>query len=372
MIMKKAIRILSIALTLCLCFSMLAACGTDKADEAEPAQPSQPADQQEAPAGAADSDSAPVMLTFATASTGSVDYTTGALLCTLFETYLPAGSKVTQETIATGNSTTGYLIEAGACDIARGQNAVSATAGIDGRAPYSKVRALCGLYTPNLICQIFTQKFVDKSGYTSLRECVENKYPVRIVCEEVGSTDYIVLDYILECLDSSVEDIESWGGSVTYTGGNTEVEMLQDDMADLMIPHTSVTSSTVSELAMSTDIQIYPFDDEILDFFLERGFGERVIPAGTFGFFEEDARAIGMGTSLIVSEDMSEDVAYELTKIIAEHAEADLGQDNVAFTNLSYEMLCSAEDCVVPFHPGSIKYFQEQGVMDASGNYIGG
>lgn len=365
--MKKTIRILALMLALILCFGMLAGCSSsntpDTPDVSDKTDSNEPASEglQE-----------PVSLTFATASTGSVDYTTGALLCTLFESYLPAGSKITQETIATGNSTTGYLIEAGSCDIARGQNAVSATAGIDGRPPYSAVRALCGLYTPNLICQIFTQKFVDKSGYTSLRECIENKYPIRIVCEEVGSTDYIVLDYILECLGSSVEDIESWGGSVTYTGGSTEVEMLQDGMADLMIPHTSVTSSTVSELALSTDIQIYPFDDDILDFFLERGFGERVIPAGTFGFFEEDARAIGMGTSLIVSADMSDDVAYALTKIIAEHAEADLGADNVAFTNLTFEMLCSSEDCVVPFHPGSIKYFQEQGVMDSNGTYIGG
>lgn len=366
--MKKMIRTLALALVLVLCFGMLAGCGSSSSSSAPTQQPA----QSEASKPVEDSGLGPVQMTFATASTGSVDYTTGALLCTLFETYLPAGSKITQETIATGNSTTGYLIEAGSCDIARGQNAVSATVGIDGRAPYSKVRALCGLYTPNLICQIFTQKFVDQSGYTSLRECVENKYPVRIVCEEVGSTDYIVLNYILECLGCTVQDIESWGGSVTYTGGSTEVEMLQDGMADLMIPHTSVTSSTVSELALSTDIQIYPFDDEILDFFLDRGFGERVIPAGTFGFFEEDARAIGMGTSLIVSEDLPDEVAYELTKIIAEHAEADLSADNVAFTNLTDAKLCSAEDCVVPFHPGSIKYFQEKGVMDANGNYIGG
>lgn len=364
--MKKTFRVLALVLSMSFCLGLLAGCGTNTSTE--------PSNQGsgDKPPSVQSGGVEPVSLTFATASTGSVDYTTGALLCTLFESYLPAGSKVTQETIAAGNSTTGYLIEAGSCDIARGQNAVSATVGIDGRAPYSKVRALCGLYTPNLICQIFTQKFVDKTGYTSLRECVENRYPVRIVCEEVGSTDYIVLGYILECLGSSVEEIESWGGSVTYTGGSTEVEMLQDGMADLMIPHTSITSSTVSELALSTDIQIYPFDDEILDFFLERGFGDRVIPAGTFGFFEEDARAIGMGTSLIVSEELPEDVAYELTKIIAEHAETDLGGDNVAFTNLTYEMLCSAEDCVVPFHPGSIRYFQEQGVMDANGNYTGG
>nr|WP_326215234.1 TAXI family TRAP transporter solute-binding subunit [uncultured Oscillibacter sp.] len=361
--MKKSHRILALILTLCFCMSMLTACGDSTTDEQ----------------GGGDSDSAKetvgdqvVQLRFATASTGSVDYTIGALLCNLLESYLPAGSKITQETIATGNSTTGYLIEAGACDIARGQNAVAATVGVDGRDPYSNVRALCGLYTENLICQIFTESFVKDTGYTSLRECIENQYPVRIVCEEVGSSDYVVLDYLLECLGSSVEDIESWGGSVTYTGSSTEVEMLQDGQADLMIPHTSVTSSSVSELTLSTDVEIYGLDDDILDFFLTKGFGETVIPAGTFGFFDEDTRSVAMGSSLIVSADMSDEVAYQLTKIISEHAEEDLSADNTTFSNLGYDVLCDSTLCVVPYHPGAIQYFQEVGAMDAEGNYTGG
>ena len=329
------------------------------------AEPAASASQESEKAAETPSDStlAPVQLKFATSSTGTVDYTTGSLLCTLFESHLPKGSTVTQETIASGNGTTGYLIEAGSCDIARGNNAVSATVGVDGRPPYKDVRAICALYTPNLICQIFTKKFIDKTGYTSLRECIDNKCPVRIVCEEVGSSDYVVLSYILEALGTSVEEIESWGGSVTYTGGSTEVEMLQDNQADLMIPHTAFTSSTVSELALSTDIQITSFDDEILNYFLERGFTERVVPAGTFGFFEQEGKSVGMDSSIIVSKNMSDEVAYELTKIIAEYAEKELGADNVTFTNLTLDVLSDEAKTVVPLHPGSVKYFKEKGAL---------
>lgn len=305
----------------------------------------------------------PVNLIFATAGTGSVDYALGGLLVSLFQEYLPEGSNVTQETISSGNSGAGYLIEAGLCDISRGQNAVSATVGMDGREPFTSVRSLVSLNSANLTCYIFAPGFVEKTGYDSLKDIVENQYPVRICTEDIGSSDYIVLTYVLEILGSSIEEIESWGGSVTYTSGSTCAEMLQDGQADLMMPHTSATSSTISELALTTDVEMYPFEDDIIDALLEKGFSERTIPAGTFDRFESDCRTAAMGTCIIVGADMDDAVAYELTKILVEHAEEDLGEENVQFKDLTPDILTDESISVVPFHDGAIAYFKDAGMM---------
>ena len=51
----------------------------------------------------------------------------------------------------------------------------------------------------------------------------------------------------------TVEDFEATGAKVVMTDGGTSGEMLQDGQADLMIAHTGMTSSTVTELVLPTN-----------------------------------------------------------------------------------------------------------------------
>lgn len=306
----------------------------------------------------------PVTLRFASSGSGGSDYADiGTILTFLSQDgILPKGSALTQETISGGTSTSGYLIEAGMADICRGQNAVAGLYGIDGRPPYSKVRALFAAGGNSICAQLVAQSFKNKTGYSTIEEIIENKYPARICSEDVGSTDYVLLSYIFEILGVTREEFEGWGGKIVYTDNNTAAEMIQDGQADLMVMATTLTSSLITELTMTTDIIIDGFNDKVVDGLLERGFAERMIPAGTFGQFPDEKRTAYVGTSLIVHEDMDENLAYTLTKVLMENRDQ-LGESCATMRGITDESAVNTSITVVPLHPGSIKYFQEIGAL---------
>ena len=313
----------------------------------------------------------PITLRFASGGSGGSDYTDiGTIITFLSEDgRLPAYSVLTQETISGGTSASGYIIEAGQADICRGQNAVSATVGFNGRPPYSSINALFAAGGNSACLQVTSKAFSDKTGFKTIEEIIENKYPAKICCEDVGSSDYVLMNYIFEILGTNAETFKSWGGTITYTGNDTASEMMQDGSCDVICMASTLSSATITELSMSCDVNIGGFSDKVVDGLMERGFAERYIPAGTFGQFPTDARTAYLGTSLIVSASMDERIAYTLTKILVENCEQ-LAEICPTFKGMTAQSAMDTDITVVPLHPGSIKYFQDAGLMDADGKPI--
>lgn len=362
-------KIFALVLTLVTALSLLSGCGDSGS------KPPADTDPKEAPVESLGPDNplwltAPVSLKYATQGAGTSNYTNSATKINILLKYLPAGSEITQETISTGNSSSGYLIEAGLCDIADGENAAAATVGMENRAPYSNISALWGVKTEDFVMMITTKKFYDKTGYTSIREVLENKYPATLCCEDVGSSDYTCMKYTFDILGYTFEDFESWGGKIVTTSGDACCEMLQDNQADMMIGHCSEESSSIAELAISTDVIMTSIDEELIQGFIERGFGNATIRQGAFDRFDSDTPSAAIGASFICSTDMDEATAYTLTRIFCEHLE-ELGEEISSLRGLTFKEIVDTTVTVVPLHPGAVKYYQEIGVLDANGSYAG-
>ena len=314
--------------------------------------------------------SGPVDITLLSQGAGTDDYITTASEGKVFSDNLPEGSNVTQETISSGCSSVGYLIEAGMGDFGTGQNAMAATVGLEGHEPYSSVNALLATAKYAFVAELVTESFYEKTGCATLADVIENQVACRIVAEPVGSTDYVSLVYLLDIHGVTTEDIEAWGGSITYTDGSACCDMLQDGQADLMVGHTTQQSSSLTELCMSADMVVSGLTDEEIAGMCERGYSETVIPAGTFGITETELPSVCQASSKVVSADMDEDLAYALTKILVENVDV-LARDVAGFRDLTYADMVDTDAMVVPMHPGAVKYFQDIGVLDADGNYTG-
>ena len=312
----------------------------------------------------------PVNLTLLSQGAGTDDYITLASEGKVLQENLPAGSTVVQETISSGCSSVGYLIEADMGDFGTGQNAMSGTVGMEGKEPYSNISALLATVKYAFVAELATQSFVDKTGCSTIAEVVEKKIPCRFVAEPVGSSDYVSLMYLLDIHGVTVEDIESWGGSITFTDGSACCDMLQDGQADMMVGHTVATSSSLTELCMSADIVVSGLTEEEIAGMCERGYAEASIPVGTFGQTTEEMPSACQASSKIVNSDMSDELAYAMTKILVENVDV-LSADVAGYRDITYADMVDFEAMVVPMHPGAIKYFQDIGVLDASGNYTG-
>jgi len=115
------------------------------------------------------------------------------------------------------------------------------------------------------------------------------------------------------------------------------------------------------ELAATNDIAILSVDGAeaeklIADYPFYTSYD---IPADTYGL-ENDATTVAVKATFIVSNDLSEDVVYELTKALFENKEAiATGHAKGAELDTTY----AVEGVSVPFHPGAEKYFKEIGAL---------
>jgi len=122
----------------------------------------------------------------------------------------------------------------------------------------------------------------------------------------------------------------------------------------------SAPESTVTELELTQKVRILSLSEEELDTFFEEypQFQRTKIFAEDYKSIDQDISSIGNYAMWIVNKDLSEDFVYGLCK--------------AAFENIKdIELICPAmakgmgfdvlEHTPIPYHPGAIKYFREQG-----------
>ena len=99
---------------------------------------------------------------------------------------------------------------------------------------------------------------------------------------------------------------------------------------------------------------------DAIDACAANGGGQVVIPAGTYSGQDADVTTVAVKATYIVSNDMSEDLVYSLTKALFESKDAiTAGHAKGAELDTTY----AVEGVSVPFHPGAQKYFEEIGVL---------
>ncbi|MBA3411109.1 MAG: TAXI family TRAP transporter solute-binding subunit, partial [Geodermatophilaceae bacterium] len=110
---------------------------------------------------------------------------------------------------------------------------------------------------------------------------------------------------------------------------------------------------------LGDDVTALPLTEELS--FLQETYGEAYtegsIPAEAYGL-DEDIPTIVVPNLLVVSDAMSEDLAYEITKAIFENLDT-LASVHPEAENISLDT--ATETQPVEVHPGAQRYFDEQG-----------
>lgn len=83
------------------------------------------------------------------------------------------------------------------------------------------------------------------------------------------------------------------------------------------------------------------------------------IPKGTYSTTDEDVTTFGVLATFVTSEDVPEDVVYEVTRAVFENLD-DFRSLHPAFANLSPETMVK-DGLSADLHPGAKKYYDEKG-----------
>lgn len=147
--------------------------------------------------------------------------------------------------------------------------------------------------------------------------------------------------------------------NMDYTESAKELEAGE---IDAIFCTSGLKTTMIDELSRQCDIRLLDIDHTIekrmkgeYPFYLRT-----VIPAGTYTGQEEEISTLGVKTVLCVSNKMSDDVAYSLTKIMNTR-EKEL-QYSTGVT-IEQDDSRTASGITIPFHPGALKYYEEQGIQ---------
>ncbi|MDO4316215.1 MAG: TAXI family TRAP transporter solute-binding subunit [Oscillospiraceae bacterium] len=350
------------ALILALVMSLsLVACGGGKTEDPAPA--SSGTETQE-PAGEQSTEiSGSVDLTFAAQEVGTAAYNYAAAIQTAIVKEIPSAN-ISITTTSPGGVGAPIIVNGGAqCDIVMSNSAPakwSYEEGILGNAPTTEIAAIAGGLGHDFINVMFTQKFVDATGITTVEELVEQKYPVKIVIKTNGTFGELAAEKVFEALGVTLDDIVSWGGVVEKTGGDAIKSGLQDDLYDMTIDHIGAGQANTSELCLTHDMYAVQMADSTLATLVEMGYDYVTVEAGTWNGQDTDIQTVGSQQVVLVPTSLDYAVAYHMAKAICENKE-DLASAVAAMSYFDPETAGTMTLTGVALHPGAAAYYEEMG-----------
>ncbi|MNE94925.1 hypothetical protein D3C80_1929450 [compost metagenome] len=85
-----------------------------------------------------------------------------------------------------------------------------------------------------------------------------------------------------------------------------------------------------------------------------------MIPAGTYDGQDVDIATVAIQNILVSHEDVSEEVAYQMTKLMFDNLER-LGNAHSAAKDIKLEG--AAKNLPIPLHPGAERFYKEVGAL---------
>lgn len=127
---------------------------------------------------------------------------------------------------------------------------------------------------------------------------------------------------------------------------------------------TGIPISGLENLAAAENCRLLKYTDGELRAILRTNsfYYSDVIPAGTYTGQTENIPTFGIKCLLCVSEDMDEELAYELTGILW-NASASLGEAHPALTAMERDGFMYKE-LPIGLHPGAERFYREKGLLE--------
>ncbi len=287
-------------------------------------------------------------LSIATGGTSGVYFVYGGGLAKVISSDLE-GYRVTAETTSASVDNL-ILIKDGGSDIAftLGDTALDALAAREGFKEKVPLRALAQIYDN------YTQ-VVAKAG--SGIKTIEDLKGKRVSVGAPNSGTEVIADRVLEAAGvDSRNGIKRQG-----LGVDESVQAMKDGSIDAFFWSGGLPTGAITDLVTSDRITLLdttPYTDKLVEKYGEV-YRDETIPKGTYKGVNKDVPTIAVPNYLVVSEDMDEKLAHDLTKLLFDKKK-DLEAVHPEAKNLDPQR---AREVIAPIelHPGAQRYFDEAG-----------
>ena len=238
---------------------------------------------------------------------------------------------------------------------------IAAQGGAPYKAPISNLRALAVMYNFAAFQPMVTKSFADKYGIASYEDLKAKEAPVRLIINKRGNIAHNQAVEVLAAYGISLKDIESWGGSIQYSGSKGSVELMKNRQADMVMNNIFVGHSSIREVLNSMPMVMMPVSQAVRDKVSSAmGTGQMVIPGKAYDILSADHPTLALTAMLVINADSSDNEVYKITKALVTNL-GEIQGVHKAMRSLNKEMMVKQN--AIPFHPGAVKAYKEAGLM---------
>lgn len=148
-------------------------------------------------------------------------------------------------------------------------------------------------------------------------------------------------------------------GKVEYLPFAESVDLMKNRQLDATLQSAGLGVASLKDLSASIDITVVAVPKVVVDK-IGPPFTSVKIPANTYTGQEKDVPTAGVINYLVTSSAISDDLAYQMTKLIFESL-PELANSHVAGKDI--KLANAASGSPIPLHPGAIRYYKEKGLL---------
>lgn len=160
---------------------------------------------------------------------------------------------------------------------------------------------------------------------------------------------------ILKAAGMSYDDM----GKTEYLPFAESVELIKNRQLDATLQSAGMGVASIRDLATSVKINVVAVPKADVEK-IGAPYVPAVIPAGTYEGQTADVETAAVGNFLITHEGVSDETAYQMTKLLFENLPALTAAHAAA---KAIDLKKAIEGMPVPLHPGAERYYKEVGIL---------
>ena len=285
-----------------------------------------------------------------TGGTSGVYYPLGVALSKIYEDNIPDARLSVQSTKASVENLN--LLQSGRGEVAFSlgdavSQAWEGNTDMGFKSKLDKLRGISALY-PNFIQVVASAD----SGIKTLADLKGKR--VSVGAPKSGTE--LNARTVLQAAGLSYDDL----GKVEYLPFGESVELMKNRQLDATLQSAGLGVASIRDLATSIDIVVVSIPADVVEKVGDAAYQADVIPAGTYDGQTEDVPTVAIRNFLVSHSDVSDEVAYQMTKSLYENLDR-LVSAHAAAKGIQPDT--ATKGMPVPLHPGAEKYYQEAGLL---------
>ena len=213
-------------------------------------------------------------------------------------------------------------------------------------APLTELRAIAAIY-PNYV-QIVASA---ESGITTLEELKGRSISVGAP----ASGTELNARAIFAAAGMSYDDM----GKVEYLPYAESAELIKNRQLDSTLQSSGLGVAFIKDLSATMDINIVAIPAETVES-IGAPYVASVIPAGTYDGQDADVPTAAIGNILVTRAGVSDETAYQMTKLLFENLERLKASHSAA---AAIDPAKALDGLSIPLHPGAERYYKEAGLL---------